>query len=115
MPDTLEGTTLILNGDHPLISASDIIKIVSEHVKKNSDFSVVSCELENPGSFGRIVKHHDQLRAIVEAKDASHETLKIKEINTGIYVTDAELLSEYLPMIKCENQQGEYYLSLIHI
>ena len=110
-PDTLEGTTLILNGDHPLMSAADIIKIVSEHVKKNSDFSVVSCELDNPGSFGRIVKHHDQLRAIVEAKDASHETLKIKEVNTGIYITDAELLSEYLPMIKCENQQGEYYLT----
>ncbi len=110
-PDDLTGTTLILNGDHPLLKPDDIKFIINEHIKKSNDLSVVSCELDDAKSFGRIVRHHGQLRAIVEAKDASHETLKIKEVNTGVYITDAELLSEYLPMITCHNAQGEYYLT----
>ncbi len=110
-PDSLTGTTLVLNGDHPLLKVEDIKTIIQEHTKKNNDLSVVSSELEDGKSFGRIVRHHGELRAIVEAKDASHETLKIKEVNTGVFITDAELLSEYLPMIDCHNAQGEYYFT----
>jgi bifunctional UDP-N-acetylglucosamine pyrophosphorylase/glucosamine-1-phosphate N-acetyltransferase len=49
--------------------------------------------------------------AIVEAKDASADTLKITEINTGIYIVRADILSEYLPKIKNENSKKEFYLT----
>lgn len=110
-PDSLEGTVLILNGDHPLLEVSDIEKIVNEFEASHSDLAVVTCELDDPGAYGRVVRHHGRVMAIVEAKDASHETKKIKEINTGIYVTKADTLHEYLPKIQSHNAQKEYYLT----
>jgi bifunctional UDP-N-acetylglucosamine pyrophosphorylase/glucosamine-1-phosphate N-acetyltransferase len=67
--------------------------------------------VKNPGSLGRIVRHRGDLRAIVEAADASGETLKIREINTGIYVAKSEVLASYLPKIENHNSKGEYYLT----
>ncbi|MEN0058287.1 MAG: bifunctional UDP-N-acetylglucosamine diphosphorylase/glucosamine-1-phosphate N-acetyltransferase GlmU, partial [Bdellovibrio sp.] len=48
---------------------------------------------------------------IVEAKDASAEALKIREINTGIYVVKASVLAEYLPQIQNNNAKKEFYIT----
>lgn len=109
--DSLEGKVLILNGDHPLLTTKDIEKILKEAFEIKSDLAVVTCELENPGSFGRVIRRHGSIQAIVEAKDASHETLKVNEINTGIYICEAKVLQKYLPQIEATNAQGEYYLT----
>lgn len=110
-PENLKGPVLILNGDHPLITTTDITAIMKSYHDSGCDIAVVTCQVDDPGMFGRIVRHGGKLRAIVEAKDAGHETLKIQEVNTGIYVVDAEVLSELLPKIKPSNKQGEYYLT----
>lgn len=109
--DSLEGKVLILNGDHPLLTTKDIEKILRESFEIKSELAVVTCELENPGSFGRVIRRHGSIQAIVEAKDASHETLKVNEVNTGIYVCEAKVLQKYLPQIESANAQGEYYLT----
>ncbi|MCB0407144.1 MAG: bifunctional UDP-N-acetylglucosamine diphosphorylase/glucosamine-1-phosphate N-acetyltransferase GlmU [Bdellovibrionales bacterium] len=110
-PDTLTGPVLVIGGDHPLVTKKDFEYILSEFKKTEAALAVVTCELENPGSYGRIIRHHGQLYSIVEAKDASAETLKIKEVNTGIYVMTAEVLNEYLPKIGNKNEQNEYYFT----
>lgn len=109
--NSLEGKILILNGDHPLIQPQDLKFILSEAFESDSPLCVVTCELDEPGSFGRVIRRHGSLQAIVEAKDASADTLKVREINTGIYVCDAELLQKYLPMLESRNAQGEFYLT----
>lgn len=108
---TLEGDVLILNGDHPLLESADIEKFRKEFISSQAGIAFVTCELEDPGQFGRVVRHQGSVRAIVEAKDASHESRKIKEINTGIYIVKAEILIELLPRIKSHNAQGEFYLT----
>lgn len=110
-PDSFDGDVVILNGDHPLMEAADIEKFRKEFRDSKADVAVVTCELEDPGSFGRIVRHGGALRAIVEMKDASHETRKIKEINTGIYVVKSRILNSLLPEISARNAQGEFYLT----
>ena len=110
-PESIDGVVLIVNGDHPLISTSDYTRFVESHEKDSSKVSVVTSVLRKPKSFGRIVRHKGEVQAIVESKDASPETLKIREVNTGIYLVDSETLVEYLPQIDCENAQGEYYLT----
>jgi bifunctional UDP-N-acetylglucosamine pyrophosphorylase/glucosamine-1-phosphate N-acetyltransferase len=110
-PDTIEGNVVILNGDHPLIEASDIQGFMNEFESTKLDLAVVTAELKNPAEFGRVVRHRGNLAAIVEAKDASAETLKIREVNTGIYLVKAEVLSEFLPMIKNHNAKKEFYLT----
>jgi bifunctional UDP-N-acetylglucosamine pyrophosphorylase/glucosamine-1-phosphate N-acetyltransferase len=110
-PPTMSGSVLIIGGDHPLITHKDIAFILSEFKKSDAGLAVVTCELDEPGSYGRIVRNHGQLYAIVEAKDASAETLKIKEVNTGIYVMTADVLNKYLPLIGNNNVQKEYYFT----
>lgn len=111
LPDNVEGDVVIMNGDHPLIEADDIAKFVREFRETKLDLAVVTATVKKPGAFGRIVRHLGRLKAIVEAKDASAETLKIREVNTGIYVVKASVLNEYLPKIDNKNSKGEYYLT----
>ncbi len=110
-PATLKGEVLILCGDTPLIEVSDIEKILREFRASKADLAVVSAVVKKPGNLGRIVRHHGDLRAIVEAADASADTLKITEINTGVYIAKAETLAEYLPKIQNHNAKGEFYLT----
>ncbi len=109
--ESIEGDVLIVNGDHPLITAPDLKNIVREYRDLRCELAVVTVQLKKPASFGRIVRHHGELRAIVEVKDASAETLKIREVNTGIYIGKADLFAEFLPAISSQNAQKEYYLT----
>jgi bifunctional UDP-N-acetylglucosamine pyrophosphorylase / glucosamine-1-phosphate N-acetyltransferase len=109
--DSIEGSVLIANGDHPLLRAEHIASFVLEFEESKADIAVVTAELKNPGNFGRVVRHYENIKAIVEAKDASKETLKIREINTGIYLVKASILNEYLPQITNANAQKEFYLT----
>lgn len=110
-PASLSGPVLILNGDHPLIEADDIKKIVENFRNSPKGITLVTAKLKVPGNYGRVIRQNDQVRAIVEAKDSSAETLKVKEVNTGIYMLEASLLNELLPKIKNENAQKEFYLT----
>jgi len=112
-PSNLDGTIVIANGDHPAIDSAELSKLISEHQNSDRDLTVVSCLLKKPAQYGRIVRQSGRLKAIVEAKDASKETLKINEINTGIYIIQAELLSELIKDLSQSNAQGEYYLTEI--
>jgi len=109
--ETIEGDVIIMNGDHPLIEADDILKFLQYFREEKCDLAVVTAVVKNPGEFGRIVRHAGTLKAIVEAKDASADTLKIREINTGIYVAKASILAEYLPQIKNHNAKKEFYVT----
>jgi len=109
--ESLQGDVVIMNGDHPLIEAEDISRFLNFFRDEKCDLAVVTAEVKKPGEMGRIVRHKGDLKAIVEAKDASAETLKIREINTGIYVVKAEILAEYLPQIKNHNAKQEFYIT----
>lgn len=110
-PDSLTGDIVIMNGDHPLIQPEDLIEMMKQFRELKSDLAVVTVKVKKPGEFGRIVRHKGDLVAIVEAKDASAETLKINEVNTGIYLVKAKILVEYLPQIQNNNAKKEFYLT----
>ncbi len=109
--DSLTSDVLIMNGDHPLITSQDIKNFISDFKEQQLDLAVVTVELEDAGAFGRIVRKNDRFVSIVEAKDASSDTLKIKEVNTGIYVVRAEVLQKYIPRIQNNNSKQEFYLT----
>ncbi|MGE3974311.1 MAG: bifunctional UDP-N-acetylglucosamine diphosphorylase/glucosamine-1-phosphate N-acetyltransferase GlmU [Bdellovibrionales bacterium] len=110
-PETLEGHVLILNGDHPLIRPEHILAIYEEYLDLQCDFVVVSAKVKEPGELGRIVRHKGELKAIVEARDASADTLAIDEINTAIYFMKADVLKKFLPKIKNQNSKQEFYFT----
>ena len=47
---------------------------------------------------------------IVEEQDATDEERQVAEINSGIYVFDAQALFQLLPLVGNNNKQNEYYL-----
>ena len=52
-----------------------------------------------------------RVRAIVEERDATPAQRGIREINSGVYVFDAERLREMLGKLSTDNDQGEEYLT----
>jgi bifunctional UDP-N-acetylglucosamine pyrophosphorylase/glucosamine-1-phosphate N-acetyltransferase len=103
--------TLIVNGDHPLLVGSDLSGLVREFQDKKASIGVLTAIVKTPGSLGRIVRHHGDLRAIVEVSDASAETLRIREVNSGIYIAKSSDLLDVLPKISNQNKKNEFYLT----
>ena len=105
-------TNIILSGDTPLIKYRTIKNIYNNFTKHNHELQVTCINLENPFGNGRIVKDGNGIfEKIVEEKDCSDDERKIKLVNCGIYVANSIILKKYIPNIKNENAQKEYYLT----
>ncbi len=106
----IEGETIILCGDGPLIQP-ETIQAAFEANKGNA-CTVLTSVLEEGLHYGRIVRDaQGAVKKIVEAKDCSEEELKITEINTGIFCFDNQKLFAGLKEIRNDNAQNEYYLT----
>jgi bifunctional UDP-N-acetylglucosamine pyrophosphorylase/glucosamine-1-phosphate N-acetyltransferase len=104
-----DGTTLILSGDVPLIAEATL----RELVKRSADyrFALLTIALADPSGYGRIVRDGDEVRAIVEHKDANEEQRRIREINVGVMAVPTAKLKQWLARLTNTNAQGEYYLT----
>lgn len=107
-------TVLVLSGDHPLITAENIAGLLEAHAASGAAATMLTIELDDPGSYGRVVRGSaGEVERVVEAKavgDATPEQLAIREINAGTYVFQAGPLAEALGRLSNDNAQGEYYL-----
>lgn len=105
---------LVLSGDVPLVSAEVIAELLDSHRSARAAATVMTAVLDDPGSYGRVVRGEDgAVERIVEAKapgDATPEELLIREVNSGTYVFSGEELASALGGIDSDNAQGEYYL-----
>lgn len=107
-----KGEVVILNGDTPLITAETINKAIEYHKNNDNQATVITAILDDATGYGRIVRDNDgSVLKIVEQKDASEEEKKINEVNSGMYVVDAQSLVYALDKITPNNAQGEYYLT----
>ncbi|WP_346235170.1 bifunctional UDP-N-acetylglucosamine diphosphorylase/glucosamine-1-phosphate N-acetyltransferase GlmU [Lysinibacillus telephonicus] len=108
---SLEGTTLVVCGDTPLIRPETLESLFEHHQKQNAKATILTAIAENPTGYGRVIRDaNGQVAQIVEQKDASPDQLLVKEINTGTYCFDNKALFEALKLVKNENAQSEYYL-----
>ena len=107
-------TVLVLSGDHPLISAGIISDFLKAHDASGAAGTMMTIELDDPGSYGRVVRTSTgEVERVVEAKaagDADASQLAIREINAGTYAFDAAPLAAALHGLSNDNAQGEYYL-----
>jgi bifunctional UDP-N-acetylglucosamine pyrophosphorylase / glucosamine-1-phosphate N-acetyltransferase len=108
-------TVVVLSGDHPLISAEDIAGLLEAHAASGAAATMLTIELDDPGSYGRVVRDGaGTVERIVEAKaagDADPAELAIREINAGTYAFQAGPLATALRGLSNDNAQGEYYLT----
>jgi bifunctional UDP-N-acetylglucosamine pyrophosphorylase / glucosamine-1-phosphate N-acetyltransferase len=107
-------TILVLSGDTPLLSADEIEGLLAAHREAGAAATMMTTELEDPGTFGRVIRTVDgEVQKIVEAKapgDATPEELEVKEVNGGTYAFAGRQLAEALDGLNNDNAQGEYYL-----
>jgi bifunctional UDP-N-acetylglucosamine pyrophosphorylase/glucosamine-1-phosphate N-acetyltransferase len=106
-----EGTTVVLCGDTPLLTAETIDHLLMHHANEEAKATVLTAIADNPTGYGRMIRSKDGLvERIVEHKDATEEERKVHEINTGTYCFDNKALFEALQKVGNDNAQGEYYL-----
>jgi bifunctional UDP-N-acetylglucosamine pyrophosphorylase/glucosamine-1-phosphate N-acetyltransferase len=111
LPD--EGTTLILNGDVPLIELATAQKLVQ--ACGGERLALLTIDLQDATGYGRIVREagaaDGAIQGIVEHKDASEAQRAIREVYTGMMAAPTRWLKQALAGLTNHNAQGEYYLT----
>ena len=103
------GTVIVLYGDTPLIQAKTLASL-SESIS-DSAICVLGFEARDPGRYGRLITDDDNLKRIVEFKDASDAEKLVTLCNSGVMAVQAPLLFELLSEIDNKNTTNEYYLT----
>ncbi|QDY77165.1 bifunctional UDP-N-acetylglucosamine diphosphorylase/glucosamine-1-phosphate N-acetyltransferase GlmU [Streptomyces qinzhouensis] len=107
------GTVVVVCGDTPLLSGETLTALATTHEGDGNAVTVLTAEVPDSTGYGRIVRDaaSGAVTAIVEHKDASAEQRAIREINSGVFAFDGQLLSDALGKVRTDNSQGEEYLT----
>src|SRR5689334_24015973 len=94
-----DGTTLVLNGDVPLIEPATLRALVDACAGER--LALLTIELADPRGYGRVVRtakgtRRDAIAAIVEEKDACVDVPALTEIYTGVMAAPTRHLKRWL-------------------
>jgi bifunctional UDP-N-acetylglucosamine pyrophosphorylase/glucosamine-1-phosphate N-acetyltransferase len=103
------GTTLVLNGDVPLIEVDTLQALVAASGAQK--LALLTVALADPTGYGRVLRSGGAITAVVEEKEASAEQREIAEIYTGVMAAPTAALKHWLAALKNDNAAGEYYLT----
>jgi bifunctional UDP-N-acetylglucosamine pyrophosphorylase / glucosamine-1-phosphate N-acetyltransferase len=107
-----EQPLLVLNGDLPLLRPETLLRLLEVHRTSRAAATLLTVVLEEGGAYGRVLRGTDgQVRAIVEARDASEQERAVREVNAGIYAFEVGVLLGVLSGLQPQNAQGEYYVT----
>lgn len=112
--DDLDGEddVLVLPGDTPLLRASTLAALATEHRLADAAATLLTAVRTDPTGYGRVVRdERGHITRIVEQTDANDAELGIHEVCTSIYCFRRGLLAPALRRLSPENAQGEYYLT----
>lgn len=105
------GTTVVLNGDTPLIRPGTIKKLLSIHKSRRNSLSIASFSAEGPNSYGKILRDEKgRAVSIIEESEAGTRQKGIAEVNSGLYAIEPDCM-ELLKKIRLNRKKGEYYLT----
>ncbi|MBH9551253.1 bifunctional UDP-N-acetylglucosamine diphosphorylase/glucosamine-1-phosphate N-acetyltransferase GlmU [Inhella gelatinilytica] len=103
-------TTLILNGDTPLVQRKTAEALATACAGQR--LALLTVDLLDPSGYGRILRDpQGRVQGIREHKDASPEERAIREGYTGMMAAPTALLVRWLSQLRNDNAQGEYYLT----
>lgn len=105
------GTTLVLNGDMPLVREKTLRAFLSLHARRKNALSVASFLAHDPDPYGRIVRDkRGKAVKIVERTDATPQEKEICEVNSGLYAMEPKALT-LLSKIGRNKAKGEYFIT----
>ena len=107
-----QGDLLVLNGDVPLLRSQTLKELLQTHQENSNAATILTAQLDNPKGYGRVFcDGQNRLEQIVEDRDCTPAQRKNQRINAGVYCFHWPDLAEFLPNLKAENDQKEYYLT----
>jgi bifunctional UDP-N-acetylglucosamine pyrophosphorylase/glucosamine-1-phosphate N-acetyltransferase len=103
------GDAIVLYGDTPFIRPETLEAMLAAR----SAHAVVALGFHaaNPGRYGRLLTHGNDLLAIREFKDATDQERLITLCNSGVICADAKTLFSLVADVGNANASGEYYLT----
>jgi len=103
---------VVLPGDAPLLRTETLAALLDTHRRGEAAATILSAELADPGSYGRIVRDAEgRVLAIVESSALTPEQRAIREVNSAIYCFTLEKLWPCLAALRPENVHRELYLT----
>ena len=110
--DGFHGHVIVLSGDVPLLTKETVDALIACHLDTGAKATILTADMPDPTGYGRVIRNIDgTVRTVVEHRDATPEEIRVREINSGIYVFEKENLFEGLEQINADNVQHEYYLT----
>ena len=110
-----EGHLAILYADTPLIQTDTLERVFTalegSDAGGGADVAVLGFEPEDPAAYGRLITQSGELLAIVEAKEATPQELKVGLCNSGVMAATATDMFSALERVTDDNAKGEYYLT----
>ncbi len=107
-----EGHVLVCCGDMPLMKKTTYEALCRAHEEQGNVCTLLSGISEEELPYGRIIRTADgSFARIVEDKDCTPEEKAVRELNAGVYLFRAPELFRALGHLRCDNAQGEYYLT----
>ncbi|MFF7869225.1 bifunctional UDP-N-acetylglucosamine diphosphorylase/glucosamine-1-phosphate N-acetyltransferase GlmU [Streptomyces qaidamensis] len=109
----VDGTVVVVCGDTPLLTGATLRALAETHSADGNAVTVLTAEVPDATGYGRIVRDDatGAVTAIVEHKDATDAQRSIREINSGVFAFDGQLLADALKKVRTDNSQGEEYLT----
>lgn len=105
------GEVVVTYGDVPMLTGTTLRQLVATHRARRNGVTVLTATVADPSGYGRILRDGDRVVGIVEDRECTAEQRRIDEINSGIYVFEADTLREGLASLTTDNAQGEQYLT----
>ena len=96
---------LILNGDNPLISNKLMNDAINNFIQNNNQIQLTAIDSDNSIKNNKIVFNNNNNKFYEK-----NEEKEIKLVNRSMYVISTTVLKQYIPFIKNNNIQKEYYL-----
>lgn len=110
---SVDGTVVVVCGDTPLLTGETLNSLAATHSGDGNAVTVLTAEVPDATGYGRIVRDtvSGAVTEIVEHKDASEAQRAVREINSGVFAFDGQLLADALGKVRTDNSQGEEYLT----
>ncbi len=102
---------LVINADVPLIRPGTLQALAEAHISSEAAITMLTATVDEPDGLGRVVRDSTgSVTAVVEHSDSDEDTLRIKEVNAGVYCFRASWLWDSLPSVQ-SSASGEVYLT----
>lgn len=110
LPKNIE-YVLVMNGDDSAFYKPETFEMLIEnHVKNKNTLTLLTAEIENPGSIGRVIRRESGEVEIIEKENITEEQKKLKEISTNTFIFDRAWYEEMFPHMPIIPKLNEYGL-----